>query len=70
VFSSVSKKDYHGRGFDVNHIDKTIIGMGGVTGDNLSAFDTLGYNGVGVLGGIWNSSTPILNFKKMKAHFD
>ena len=51
VFSSVSKKDYHGRGFDVNHIEKTIIGMGGVTADNLSAFDTLRFNGVGVLGG-------------------
>jgi thiamine-phosphate pyrophosphorylase len=70
VFSSVSKKDDQGRGFDVNLIDKTIIGMGGVTGDNVSAFEALGYHGVGVLGGIWNSNTPILNFKKMKAHFD
>lgn len=69
VFSSISKVGYQGRGFDVNHIDKTIIGMGGVSADNLSEFDTLGFKGVGVLGGIWNSETPIAIFKKIKAHF-
>ncbi|GAA3590942.1 thiamine phosphate synthase [Flavivirga amylovorans] len=70
VFSSISKKDYEGRGFDVNHIDKRIIGMGGVTTDNLTEFDTLGFKGVGVLGGIWNSNTPIDVFKTMKNHFE
>ena len=70
VFSSLSKKGCSGRGFDVNHIDKTIIGMGGVTASNLSAFDTLGYNGVGVLGGIWNSNKPVAVFKKMKLHYN
>lgn len=69
VFSSISKEGYKGRGFDVNAIDKTIIGMGGVTVDNLPAFDTLGYNGVGALGGIWKSDTPVAVFKKMKLHF-
>ncbi|WP_034058828.1 beta/alpha barrel domain-containing protein [Lacinutrix jangbogonensis] len=68
VLSSLSKEGYNGRGFDVNAIDKIIIGMGGVTADNLSVFDTLGYNGVGVLGGIWNSTTPLAIFKKMKLH--
>lgn len=69
VFSSISKANYNGRGFDVNSIDKIIIGMGGVTTDNLSDFDTLGYKGVGVLGGIWNSNSPVANFKKMIQHF-
>lgn len=69
VFSSISKTDYHGRGFDVNHIDKTIIGMGGVTADNISKFDTLGFKGVGILGGIWNSDSPLTVFKKIKAHY-
>lgn len=69
VFASISKSGYEGRGFDVNHIDKTIIGMGGVTTTNLSEFDTLGFKGVGVLGGIWNSDTPVSDFKKMKDHF-
>ncbi|MFS4482503.1 thiamine phosphate synthase [Hyunsoonleella sp. 2307UL5-6] len=69
VFSSISKQGYEGRGFDVNHIDKTIIGMGGVTPDNLDKFDALGYKGVGVLGGIWKAEHPVATFKKMKHHF-
>ncbi|MFI0429680.1 thiamine phosphate synthase [Mariniflexile sp. HMF6888] len=69
VFSSISKQDYNGRGFDVNHINKTIIGMGGVTTENLAEFNKLGYKGVGVLGGIWNSKNPIENFAKMQAFF-
>ena len=69
VFSSISKEGYNGRGFDVNGIDKIIVGMGGVSVDNLADFDTLGFNGVGVLGGIWNSDTPVAVFKKMKLHF-
>ena len=70
VFSSISKKDYKGRGFNVTAIDKLIIGMGGVTTDNLEEFNTLGYKGVGVLGGIWNSKEPIEVFKKMKTYFN
>ena len=70
IFSSISKKGYSGRGFDVNHIDKTIIGMGGVTTENLSEFDTLGFKGVGVLGSIWNNNNPIAVFKTMKNHFN
>lgn len=69
VFSSISKEGYEGRGFDVNHINKNIIGMGGVTKNNLDVFTKLGYNGVGVLGGIWNSPTPIEDFKIMLEYF-
>lgn len=70
VFSSISKQGYNGRGFDVNHIDKTIIGMGGVTPHNLLKFDALGYQGVGVLGGIWNHTDPVGVFKTMQKHFN
>ena len=69
VFSSISKKGYQGRGFNVNHINKKIIGMGGVTATNLTEFTKLGFKGVGVLGGIWNSDIPISNFKTMKQYF-
>ncbi|WP_203256113.1 thiamine phosphate synthase [Hyunsoonleella ulvae] len=65
VFSSISKKGYEGRGFDVNHINKTIVGMGGVTTKNLDEFTKLGFKGVGVLGGIWNSEHPVSDFKLM-----
>lgn len=70
VFSSISKEGYNGRGFDVNHINKTIVGMGGVTTDNLGEFDKLGFKGVGVLGGIWNSERPIEDFIKMQTFFN
>ncbi|MGY5355060.1 thiamine phosphate synthase [Wenyingzhuangia sp. IMCC45467] len=70
VFSSISKQGYNGRGFDVNHIHKTIVGMGGVTTENLAEFNKLGFKGVGVLGGIWNSEKPVEDFKKMKSHFE
>lgn len=69
IFSSISKEGYEGRGFDVTHIDKRIVGMGGVTTDNLTEFNKLGFQGVGVLGGIWNHNNPIEVFKKMKSHF-
>ena len=70
VFSSISKQGYEGRGFDVNHIDKNIIGMGGVTPDNLEKFTQLGFKGVGVLGGIWNCENPVEDFVKMKTFFN
>ncbi|CAM4220242.1 thiamine phosphate synthase [Zobellia roscoffensis] len=69
VFSSISKKGYEGKGFDVNHIDKKIIGMGGVTKNNLSEIQKLGFQGVGVLGGIWNSKTPIEDFRAMQEFY-
>ncbi|TXE07930.1 thiamine phosphate synthase [Gelidibacter salicanalis] len=69
VFTSLSKQGYKGRGFDVNHIDKTIIGMGGVSSGNIESFKTLGYKGVGVLGGVWNSAHPVEAFKDIKKLF-
>ncbi len=69
VFSSISKQGYEGRRFNVNHIDKTIIGMGGVTAINLNEIEHLGFKGAGVLGGIWNNEHPVAVFKKMKAFY-
>lgn len=69
VFNSISKKDYKGRGFNVNHINKTIVGVGGVTAENLSKFNTLGYKGVGVLGGVWGAEKPVEAFKKIDETF-
>ena len=70
VFDSISKQGYKGRGFDVNHIDKTIIGLGGVSLDNVTILHTLGYNGVGVLGAIWNSQESVSILRKIKKHFE
>jgi len=69
VFSSISKKGYEGRGFDVNHIDKTIIGMGGINTDTIEKTLALGFQGIGVLGGVWNAEKPVESFKNIKRHY-
>ncbi|MHC9088196.1 thiamine phosphate synthase [Tenacibaculum sp. IMCC1] len=70
VFSSISKEGYEGRGFDVNHIDKTIIGMGGINTDTIQETLELGFQGIGVLGGVWNTETPVQSFKNIKRHYE
>ncbi len=70
VFSSISKKGYKGRGFDVNTIDKTIVGMGGINAKTIPEVFKLGYAGIGVLGGVWNTENPIESFKNMKSHYE
>lgn len=64
VFSSISKKGYEGRSFDVNNIDKYIIALGGITTDNFQDLKRLGYNGAAVLGSIWKFDKPLESFKK------
>ena len=70
VFSSISKKGYEGRGFNVKHIDKIIIGMGGINEATINKALALGYKGIGVLGGVWNKERPVLSFKKLIAQFN
>lgn len=70
VFSSISKKGYEGKGFDVNTINKKIIGMGGVNTTSIPKVFALGYSGIGVLGGVWNTENPIESFKKIKELFE
>lgn len=70
VFSSISKEGYEGRHFDVNTIDKIIVGMGGATSENIENFKKLGFKGVGVLGGIWHNDQPLEVFKKMNSYFE
>lgn len=62
VFTSISKAGYEGKCFDVNHIDKFIVGMGGINADTVAQTFKLGFKGIGVLGGVWNSKTPVENF--------
>lgn len=70
VFTSISKQNYAGKGFNVNHINKTVVGLGGVTANNLLKFTQLGYKGVGVLGSIWYSKTPVKTFDKINKLFN
>ena len=70
VFSSISKKGYEGRGFDVNHIDKLIVGMGGINAETIPETFKLGFKGIGVLGGVWNTGNPVESFKDLKLKYN
>ena len=70
VFSSISKQDYEGRGFDVNHIDKFIVGMGGINAKTIPEACKLGFKGVGVLGGVWNTDNPVESFMELKQVYE
>ena len=56
--------------FDVNLINKTIIGMGGVNSETIPQVLALGYKGIGVLGGVWNSENAMESFISIKAEFE
>ncbi|SFC86711.1 thiamine phosphate synthase [Algibacter pectinivorans] len=66
VFSSISKAGYQGRGFNVNHIDKFIVGMGGINANTILETFKLGFKGVGVLGGVWNAENPVKSFIQLQ----
>ena len=70
VFSSISKQGYEGKGFDVNGTNKIIIGIGGVNEQTIDATLNLGYRGIGVLGGVWNSKDPVEAFLSIKRKYD
>ena len=66
VFNSISKSGYEGKNFDVNHLTEFVIGMGGINEDTLQSTFDLGFKGVGILGGVWNTENPIKSFKRIK----
>ncbi|AXO79338.1 thiamine phosphate synthase [Olleya aquimaris] len=70
IFNSISKQGYQGQGFDVNHIDKYIIGMGGINSKNISETLKLGYKGIGILGAIWNTKDPVNSFITLKQSYN
>ncbi|MFD1017546.1 thiamine phosphate synthase [Winogradskyella rapida] len=69
VFSSISKEGYKGRRFDVKTIDKTIIGLGGIVPETIAPTLKLGYKGIAVLGGVWNTENPVESFKSIKRSY-
>lgn len=69
VFGSISKKGYEGKGFEVNDLDEFVVGMGGINEKTLQATFDLGFQGVGVLGGVWNTASPVDSFLKIREAF-
>lgn len=69
VFAAISKSEMQGRGFDVRHINKFVVGMGGINAKTTPEAVRLGFQGVGALGGVWNTENPVEAFREMKDAF-
>lgn len=75
VFNSISKKDYKVNPDLVSYSNKEIsssypnlIAIGGIDENKIAEVKELGYNGMAVLGTIWNNPDQcLLTFKKLKA---
>ena len=66
VFHSISKKGYEGKGFDVSDLNECIIGMGGINEKTAIKAYKLGFQGIGVLGGVWNTENYLESFLAIK----
>ncbi|WP_196885495.1 thiamine phosphate synthase [Aureivirga sp. CE67] len=70
VFHSISKENYAGKGFDVNHLKQKTLALGGIKQENIAKTKELGFQGIAVLGAIWESEDPILEFQRLKEVYD
>lgn len=69
VFDSVSKKGYSGKEFNVLDQERLIVGLGGIHTDNISDTLQLGYQGVAVLGSIWEHPDPLQSFQNIQKKY-
>lgn len=70
VFNSISKPDYEAQQFDLNGLDKKrstkLIALGGIDEHNCSKVYEMGFDGIALLGSVWNSEDGINNFKNIQ----
>jgi len=69
VFDSISKPDYRAVAFDFSkrrNKETKLIGLGGIQGDNVARAIEMGFDGIALLGAIWNSENPIEVFENIK----
>jgi thiamine-phosphate pyrophosphorylase len=43
--------------------------MGGIHSENVNATIQLGFKGIGVLGGVWNTENPVESFVQIKTAY-
>ncbi len=72
IFDSISKKGYRSTFTDQAALSyaisgKNIIALGGIDEDKIDICRKLGFAGVAVCGAIWNSSSIVEKFKRLKA---
>jgi thiamine-phosphate pyrophosphorylase len=69
VFNSISKPDY--KATEIDNLDSLkskitkAIALGGITEENIKSCIKKGFDGVAVLGSIWESSDPVKEFRKI-----
>lgn len=71
VFNSISKKGYMAtvtENFIVPGKKTKLVAIGGIDENNVSMPLQKGFDGVAVLGAIWQSADPVKSFKQIKKH--
>lgn len=69
VYASISKQCYPGKGFDVRKIDKKTIGLGGISESTILPTMKKGYDGIAVLGAVWQNKQYLQNFLNIKSMY-
>ncbi|MEI8137177.1 MAG: thiamine phosphate synthase [Bacteroidota bacterium] len=71
VFNSISKPNYTAQEFDLTDIDKKsttkLIALGGINETNCHMALDMGFDGIALLGSIWNSENKIKAFKTIQS---
>ena len=71
VFNSISKPNYEAQEFDLTSIDKNaktkLIALGGINELNCQKAYEMGFDGIALLGSIWNSDDKIKAFKTIRS---
>ena len=71
VFNSISKPNYLAQEFDLTALDKNkktkLIALGGINETNFQKAIDMGFDGIALLGSIWNSENKIKAFKNFQA---
>jgi thiamine-phosphate pyrophosphorylase len=76
VFSSISKKDYKPKeslsvvGDQLHGIQHRVIGLGGITPQNIHQLKKIGFYGAATLGYVWQSEDPVNAFREIKTAAD
>jgi thiamine-phosphate pyrophosphorylase len=70
VFDSISKPGYQAQKFDLTEVDKNsntkLIALGGIDETNCNKAYEMGFDGIALLGAIWNSEDKMKTFKLIK----
>lgn len=72
VFSSITKKEYGPIYLpeqfkqELKQTSQCVIGIGGVTENNIGEISRMGFSGAAVLGAVWESKNPVTAFENIR----